>query len=266
MKIGVIGLGFVGNAVNDYFDNTDGVELVGYDKFKNGGIGHLENVLDSILCYFCLPTLFDTNIDTYDTSAIHENLELLQKNNYKGIIIIKSTVVPGTCKDLQAKYNLKIIHNPEFLTARTAVTDFSEQKHIVIGTTDSINYSDIQFIQDFHKKYFPSAHITNLTSTESESMKIMANSFYAVKVQLFNEYYLLCQKYNANYDKIVDAIIKNGWLNPMHTKVPGPDGLFSYGGACFPKDTKALLGLMKKLNIPNKVLAGAVKEQSEFRN
>ena len=96
-------------------------------------------------------------------------------------------------------------------------------------------------------------------------MKIFVNSFYASKIQLFNEYYLLCQNNGSDYNKIVKLMLKNKWINPMHTMVPGTDGKLSYGGACFPKDTNALSCYMDKKNVYNKVLKSVVEERNLLR-
>ena len=61
-------------------------------------------------------------------------------------------------------------------------------------------------------------------------------------------------------------MLKNNWINPMHTNVPGPDGLLSYGGLCFPKDTNALCSFMKKMNSPHKVLESVIIERNEMRD
>ena len=60
-------------------------------------------------------------------------------------------------------------------------------------------------------------------------------------------------------------MLKNEWINPMHTQVPGPDGKPSYGGACFPKDTNALLHFMRTKGSPHKVLEGCVEERNSMR-
>ena len=61
-------------------------------------------------------------------------------------------------------------------------------------------------------------------------------------------------------------MLKNKWINPMHTNVPGPDGKLSYGGYCFPKDTNALLEFMKKKNTPCHVLASVITERNIMRD
>jgi UDP-glucose 6-dehydrogenase len=78
--------------------------------------------------------------------------------------------------------------------------------------------------------------------------------------------YLVCQKNGADYKTVVDMMLKNGWINPMHTNVPGPDGQLSYGGLCFPKDTNALNEFMKRNDIPNRVLDATIAERNEMRD
>jgi UDPglucose 6-dehydrogenase len=167
---------------------------------------------------------------------------------------------------LSEKYSsLKLCHNPEFLTARTAFEDFHNQTHIVIGKGLNCLDEDIDLLCNFYSKYYPNATISKCISLESESMKIFCNSFYASKIMLFNEYYLLCQKNGSNFNTIKDLMLKNGWINPMHTNIPGPDGLLGYGGACFPKDTKALLSYMKEKNSECKVLENVTIECDNVR-
>jgi UDPglucose 6-dehydrogenase len=96
-------------------------------------------------------------------------------------------------------------------------------------------------------------------------MKIFCNCFYAVKIQFFNELYVTCQKNGSNYNKVRDMMLKNNWINPMHTSVPGPDGKLSYGGLCFPKDTSALNNYMIKNKLPNKLLNATIEERNEMR-
>ena len=121
-------------------------------------------------------------------------------------------------------------------------------------------------VKEFYKRHYPDANISISTSLESESMKIMCNSFYASKVMLFNEYYLLCSKNGANFNVIKDLMLKNNWINSMHTSVPGPDGRIGYGGACFPKDTQALCEYMKSYNSPSIVLESVIEEKDEVRD
>lgn len=244
-KIGIIGLGFVGEAMLQSF-RAKNIDVTGYDKYKNGGIGDFNDIINCDIVFLCLPTLFSDETQTYDKTSIHEVCINLEQSNYKGVVVLKSTVEPETTNKLADKYNyLKIFHNPEFLTARTAFEDFHNQTHIVIGYGPNVNNGDLR-LTHFYSEYYPNAEISICSAIESESMKIFCNSFYASKIMLFNEYYLICQKNGSDFNKIKSIMLKNKWINEKHTDVPGHDGLLGYGGACFPKDIKALLSYMKE--------------------
>ena len=265
IKIGIIGLGFVGSAMLKSFELKECKIHSIYDKYKNGGIGNLENILECDLVFGALPTLYNDEIKKYDLKPIKETLKYLSENNFSGIFVCKSTVEPKTSEILAKEYNIKIVHNPEFLTARTAFEDFNNQEHIVLGSTSKMDNESIELIYDFYKKNWPNADISLCTSDESESMKLFCNCFYATKVQFFNELYLLCKSQKINYDKTLELMLKNNWINPMHTKVPGPDGKLSYGGLCFPKDTNSLLNLMRRELVPCEVLEAVVNERNKIR-
>jgi len=260
-SIGIIGLGFVGGAILKSF-TLKNINVIGYDKYKM--IGSIESILDSDIVFLCLPTLFDEKTQSYNKESIYETCSILNENNYNGIVVIKSTVEPETTTKLSVLYKkLNIIHNPEFLTARTAFEDFHNMTHNVIGCSNNLSQGDK--LVDFYSYYYPNATNSICWSIESESMKIFCNSFYASKIMLFNEYYLLCQKNNSDFNKIKELMLKNNWINPMHTNIPGPDGLLGYGGACFPKDTKALLNYMKEQNTTSDVLESVINSCDNIR-
>ena len=71
---------------------------------------------------------------------------------------------------------------------------------------------------------------------------------------------------DIDYNNVRDLMLKNGWINPMHTIVPGTDGQLSYGVLCFPKDTNALLQFMKLKGVPHKVLDATVNERNDMRS
>lgn len=257
MRVGLIGTGFVGSALQKSFESR-GQVVVAFDKFKN--IGKIEDVLDTDVVFLCLPSLFIEGYG-YDLTAIQENCRKLSQQKYSGLVVLKSTVEPGTTKFLAETFKLNMAYNPEFLTARTAFDDFDSQKHIVIGFNE---IEPTELINLFSTLY-PQAVISKSNTTEAETMKVFCNCFYAAKVMIFNEYYLMCQKLGLDFELVKEMMLKNGWINPMHTSVPGPDGKFAYGGACFPKDTGALNYFMSKLGTPHEVLEAAIKERNKIR-
>lgn len=266
LKIGICGLGIVGNAMKvslmkkGYILNDN---LFVYDKFKE--IGNINNLLSSDILFLPLPTIYDEKTQSYDLSAINTTLEFLSNNSFQGVIVIKSTVEPTTVDQLSEKYQLDMLHNPEFLTARTAEDDFHNQTHIVLGKGKLCNDTKFNNVFEFYKMNYD-AYISICSSTEAETMKLFLNSFYAIKVQFFTELYLTCQKLNMDYNCVRELMLKNGWINQMHTTIPGPDGKISYGGLCFPKDTTALSHFMEMNGIPNGVLEATINERSKMRS
>ena len=264
MIISIVGLGFVGTAIKECLVKKNILEIIIYDKYKNNGIGSIDDCLKSDIMFLCLPTVYDISTKEYDLKPIIENLNILNEKNYKGIVVIKSTLMPGTTQNLQIKYsNLNLCHNPEFLSAKTAREDFMNQKHIILGKTDNKKLNNLF---NFYKKYWPVAEISISSSDESEAAKLGCNCFYSVKIQFFNELFMMCKKQNMDFIRVRDMMLKNEWINPMHTKVPGTDGKLSYGGLCFPKDTNALSSHLNNLSIPGKVLDATIEERNLMRD
>lgn len=264
MKIGIIGVGFVGGAMLRSF-KLKLVDVVAYDKFKQ--LDSFEDCVNTDIVFLCLPTQFSELTNQYDKSIIHSVCSQLVEHDYSGLVVIKSTVEPGTTNNLLENYpSLKFIHNPEFLTAATAFEDFHNQSHIVLGRSSNVTDDDVQTLEKFYKQLYPNAELSHCSCTESESMKIFVNCFYSVKIQFFNELYDTCQKDGSDYNKVLELMLKNKWINPMHTTIPGPDGKLSYGGFCFPKDTNALLQHMKNVGARHQVLNACIHERNEMRD
>jgi nucleotide sugar dehydrogenase len=264
--VSIVGMGFVGNALFESFEKRN-IKIIAYDKYKKLNNNILYDCTKAPIIFLCLPTPYCSKQNKYDMDAIHSVLNELNILQYTGLIVIKSTVEPTTTQTFSERYkSLSLIHNPEFLSVKTAIQDVDEQNHIIIGTTSNTNNQHVKLITYFFNIYYPKAYISVCTSNESESAKIFCNCFYSVKIQFFNELYTLCQKCDIDFEKVKSLMIQNGWINPMHTDVPGHDGKLSYGGACFPKDTQALLAFMKSHNSDHLVLENTVIEQQIMRN
>ena len=272
MKVGICGCGFVGKAIQQVLTHqianrpawSPVSEISVYDKYIEQ-YQDFDVLNDTEILFICLPTLYDSDLKSYNTQAIEETL--LKLKRYKGLILVKSTILPGYLSGLNRQYpDLILIHNPEFLTDRTAFQDFLNQEHIVLGyTTESQPHIDK--VSKFYTDLFPFAELSVCNSDESAMVKLACNSFYACKVQFFTELYLLCQANGkSDYKDVVKMMLKNGWISPNHTTVPGPDGQISYGGACFPKDTNALNQYFEKLNVPHAVLEATIMERDQMRD
>ena len=268
-KVGICGVGFVGNAILQFLTNKKEIDIVAYDKYKHSEhkeISDFSQLLSTDLLYICLPTPYSNYIKTYFLKEINTILEALAVSQYKGVILIKSTLLPDFCSHMNTVYpDLFIVHNPEFLTARSAVSDFAKQKHIVLGFTEQAKVKT-EYVKNFYQQLFPEATISITISEASALMKLSCNSFYATKVQFFTEIYLLCDQMKISYDEVKDLMLKNEWISPHHTNVPGPDSRISFGGDCFPKDLSALSAYMELKDVPNTVIKAVIMERNEMRD
>jgi len=258
MKIGIIGKGYVGNAVKNGFEQK-GFIVKAYDKFKEG-----DRFEDVVLCDFifvCVPTPPKED-GSIDLSAIDEVMEKLAKLRPKGIIVIKSTVIPGTTQDYQNKYpNLKFVFNPEFLTTASADQDFLYPDKIAIGYTQG-NKKFAQQLSEIYKDF--NAPIIILKSEEAEMVKYMINSYYALCVIFANVIYDICQAFDIDYEKVRECFELDKRVSPGHFDV-FYGGYRGFGGACLPKDLAALTYKAQELGLDTKLFKTAQEINKHLR-
>jgi len=252
--IGIVGQGFVGNAVYQKFKKY--YDVLTYDINKELCNSDLDNLVrKSQYIFVCLPTPmnFDGNCDL---NIIESSLlELNTLTSFEAVgsktVIIKSTIPPGTTEKFNKQFShLNIIFNPEFLTERNAVEDYNNQNRIIIGGKRPYSTSVVRIFS----KVFPKAHIIKTDSTHAEMVKYLTNTFLSTKVSFANEIYQICQEVDVDYDKVVEYATLDERLGKSHWMVPGHDGDFGFGGHCFPKDLSALIKLSEDLNTTNNVL------------
>lgn len=250
-KVGIIGNGFVGNAIYQNLKNKI-INLYVFDVDPNKSMDSYEKAINSNIVFVCLPTpMKDRMGGECNLSYIEEFFKNLPFN-LNGIFVIKSTIPIGTTEKLSKfRPDLKIIHNPEFLTARNSVEDFYNAERNILG-------GDLELckkIEQFYLKHFP--HIPNIivNSNESESIKYFSNSFLSVKVAYFNLMYELCQKIGINYDSVKNGVIADSRIGASHSLVPGVDGDFGFGGTCFPKDLNSLIKTLENNCVNSSILS-----------
>ena len=265
MIVGVVGQGFVGTAVYEGLKKHH--NLFCYDKneevnIKRGGVANLPILArHSDIIFVCVPTPMTQDGECY-TGYVEEVVKELDGYTKDKIVVIKSTIIPGTTARLNTKYkNNTIVFSPEFLTEANSINDFKNQTRIILGgDRKGTNKLRIMF-----SKAFPKAHIIKTDSTYAEMIKYLTNNFLTVKVAFANEMYKICERLRIDYDKVVEYATLDERLGPSHWGVPGPDGDFGYGGHCFPKDIQAMISLTDELQTPNHVLRGAEDTNTELR-
>lgn len=269
VNIGIIGKGFVGNAVAYGFSSQSGFEhgnIRIYDKNPKLSQNSLEEVVNgSEFIFISVPTPSnkDGSVHLGILDDVLLNISKSKDSNASPIILIRSTIVPGSSRKFQDKYqDLRIVFNPEFLTERSANSDFISQNRYILGG----NQEDCILVADLYRKRFGDDIAIILTDYESaELIKYMNNTFLATKVSFMNEMYLACKKIGANWDDCIEGFIRDERIGNSHVNVPGPDGKMGFGGSCFPKDIQAFIKFAKDLGINPNVLIGSWNTNLEVR-
>lgn len=260
-KIGIIGFGFVGKAVVHGFCLHADLKI--YDKFQDGLNTLEETVNNSNIIFICVPTpMMDDG--SQDLSAIHDVMENINKiTNKKKIIIIKSTVIPGTTRRLANKYkNHSFVFNPEFLTERSAKLDFINTSRIVLGGSNGFA---LDSVEKMYRVRFTHTPIFKTSWEGAELVKYMNNCFFALKISYLNEIYEICDKIGLNYNELKDMFLADQRIGNSHCDVPGHDGQKGFGGKCFPKDVNALVKWAEKKNISMDTIKAAIKVNERVR-
>jgi nucleotide sugar dehydrogenase len=245
MKIGVIGLGAVGGTVYSalkFYHN----DVLGYDKFKQSD--PFEEVAKADFIFVALPTNIKEN--RLDCSLIAETLEDLEKKNYPGIVVIKSTITVDFVQKL-GKYNLRIVTMPEFLHENSRLQDFIRPKLVVISGNEEDAKIVMDKVFDWLEKQTPIFYMDYLTAAMT---KLIMNAYAATKISFANEVGRLCTRYKIDPKLVMKMLVVEGRAAAEYTDpTKGP-----FAGKCLPKD-------LEELNSCNEtnVLFKAVREVNE---
>jgi len=266
-KIGIIGRGFVGSAVEFGFSAQTGcdAELKVYDKDPAKSIHTLEETVnESDFIFLSVPT--PSNLDGSMNIDVLENAlsDIQDVNVRKGnIILIRSTITPGTTARLAKKFTkLNIVFNPEFLTERSAKFDFINQSRFILGGRKR---NTARVAELFRWRFGDSVPCIETNWETAEMIKYMNNCFFATKVSFMNEMKLVADKVGVDWDMAVEGFVRDGRIGHTHLSVPGPDGKFGFGGSCFPKDIQAMITFGENLGMDLNTLQGAWETNCEVR-
>jgi UDPglucose 6-dehydrogenase len=229
-RIGIIGVGMVGGALRKYFEGK-GLGLSLYDTGRN--LGSIEEINQADVIFICVPTPFNKE-KGFDLSCVENANRCISGSK---IIVIKSTVLPGTTEKLQLEHpQHKFLFNPEFLTELTADQDMHFPDRQVIGYTKK-SYDVAKDILQI----LPLAPFERMMpATEAEMVKYFGNTWFSAKVIFANQMYDLCQKLGINYEKVKEAAAADKRIGRTHLEI-FHKGYRGYGGKCLPKDIKSLI-------------------------
>ena len=249
MKIGIIGVGVVGDATKEVFSRVH--EIFPYDKYKQSYSSekNLRTLAEnSEIVFLCVPTPMKPSGEI-DYSAVHESIGLLESETRKAkrgleeiLIVVRSTAVSGTTDDLAKKYSFRFAFNPEFLREKHALQDMENTDRVIIGANTDEDYEKVLKV---YKPIFPNAKYILVKRKTAEMIKYCANVMLASQVALANELYQICKSVGVDYNAVKNAILLDERIG-RNIDVPGPDGDFGFGGKCFPKDLNALIYLARE--------------------
>lgn len=254
MNIGIIGNGFVGKATNQL--KCKDINIIVYDinpelSSPKGTI--LEDLLICEVIFISVPTPMRRDGSCY-LDIIIEVINKLNKINYTGCIVIRSTVPVGTSD------NLKCYFMPEFLTEKNYINDFIENENWIFGLKNDNN--DNMFKEKITQLFKFAVendrirynNLNFVSNKEAEMIKMFKNCYLATKVSFCNEMYQFCKLKNIDYENIRRIACSDNRILHSHSFVPGHDGKFGFGGTCLPKDTSSLRYEMNKIGMKSYVL------------
>jgi len=196
-------------------------------------------------------------------SAI-ENINQECKNDpgrNRPILVIKSTVPPGTTAEINKTSMLKVCFSPEFLTEANSFDDFKNQTRIIIGGPRPATGK----VKQMFRRAFPEIPIIKTGSNTAETVKYFINCFLATKVTFANEMYDICSAAGIDFDKVTEYALYDSRIGKSHLMVPGPDGDRGFGGHCFPKDMEALIYFAEQLDIDPRLLKNVLDKNDSLR-
>lgn len=255
MKIAIVGHGFVGKAV-DYGFPVDNKILI--DPQYGSSVEDLKGQSIDV-AFICVPTPMSKD-KKINGNIVKDCVTYLKENTNTAIIAIKSTITPDIVKELQqGEKGSRVIFNPEFLMERTYKDDFVNPDFHVFGGEKKTAEALLRIYEKYSKcKPCP---VYFVTGAEASLIKYGINSFLASKVLWFNQFLDVVDQHGGDYTNVINAITSDERITSSHTLVPGHDGKRGFGGACFTKDTAALLGVSPQFS----VLQEVVNRNNEYR-
>ena len=238
MKVGIIGVGFVGKAVRH------GLTRIGHDialfdiKMPETS---LTDVLDTEAVFVSVPTPSLPD-GTCDVSIVEKVVGELAEAKYRGLVTIKSTVEPGTTDKLAKKHpQLRLAFCPEFLRERAMYVDFVENHDVcIIGAYTEQDAALLRAVHDPLPKQY-----AIVSPKEAEFAKYFMNVFNALRIVFANQFYDVCKAAGADYKKVKNAISKHRSVQDVYLDCN--ENYRGFGGSCLPKDTKAFAEFVNKV-------------------
>lgn len=245
MKVGIIGQGFVGSAIREGLAGF--YEVLTYDIDESKCNSTHEDVCSAAdIIFVCIPTPMRKSgeCDTRLLESVIKKIDEECRNNSSEnspVLVLKSTIPPGSTDRINQSTALDVCFSPEFLTEANSFDDFKNQTRIIIGGNPEVDCRGAKKVKQMFRKPFPEIPIVITKSGTAEMVKYFINCFLATKVTFANEMYDVCKQSGIDYDKVCEYALLDTRIGTSHLAVPGPDGDRGFGGHCFPKDLSAMI-------------------------
>jgi UDPglucose 6-dehydrogenase len=261
-KIAIVGYGFVGRAMHQLFpdallydgDNHPILMTIG----KKEKVVTYKDINSADVAFVCVPT--PSKKDGHcDTSIVEEVISKL----HTALIIIRSTIQPGTTDYLRKKYHKHIVFCPEYVgeTVDHPLLNERSRTFIVLGGDKA---DTIKAIQVFQLVYNASIKIRQVTALEAEMIKYLENRHIAFTVAECNEAYDLCQKIGVDYNTIREAVYQDDpRMSPYWTFVYPTNRGFET--KCIPKDVDAIAAFARDKKIPLEITEKILQVNKKWR-
>lgn len=248
-------MGFVGQGMLKYFPDA-------YQFDEPKGIGTKEEVNECDLAIICVPTPSRNN-GRCDTDIVESVVQWVTTP----LVLIKSTVEPGTTARLSVTYGKRIIFSPEYMgeSSYYVPSQYLDPKNpvshgfLILGGEEK---ACTEIADIFVPVIGPTTRIRIMQSVEAELIKYAENSFFAMKVMFSNELRDMCDLFGANWHRVREGWLDDPRIGPMHTAVfPDKRG---FGGKCYPKDVKALYEICRMLDYEPLMLKATMESNNKY--
>jgi len=279
MNIGVVGMGFVGSVTAAVLaDHGNSIIALDVDsekigRFNSEDIPIFEPGLKDLMLKNKKNLKFTTDYKTLKNSEIifvavptpnsngkinldyvYKAIDSIKSVNNGALIVIKSTVIPGTGSKIKNEFNVRIVSNPEFLREGNAIEDTVHPDRVIVGGEEEY----VEKVANIWK--FTNAPILITTRENAELIKYASNSFLATKISYINEIANLCEMIpNSDVETVAKGMGYDRRIGPLFLKAG-----IGYGGSCFPKDTEAFITYAQELGEDLKIIK-ATKNVNEDR-
>lgn len=267
-KVAIIGYGYVGKAMHKIFPDAllydtkarvDGEDIFTTQEQINKECG---------LAIVCVPTPMQESEDEFkkvDTSIIEDVIGWLETP----LILIKSTIPPGTTDRLMGEYHKDICFSPEYVGEGKyqitpwkymSPTDPTTHEFVIIGGAKEPRE---QIANYFVRALGPEKIYYLIDAVEAEIIKYMENSWGAMKVIFANEFYHLCQAMKASYIKVREGWALDNRVERMHTAVFVDEQGFA--GKCYPKDLNGIVAKADDVGVDMSLIKAVLRKNKEIK-